>query len=224
PISPTPPSVASPAAREKSDSPARVVLPPLSERNQNRQPVRREPPAPPREAERPARREVPARPRDDDRYARRETSTRSREELYARREAASRSREDRPIRRDYGRVEPPARPGARRSFASFVPTGDENLDEFLMQLELEPANYSMAISLARLCAQTGRTDLMSYSYRYLIRSSPALEEVAEEIQDLIGTVDDPATSSQLYRMLGDTFSKQGRLRDAIAAYNHTFGG
>jgi hypothetical protein len=207
-----------PPVPPKSETPARVVLPPVADRTQPRPAPRREaPPRPPREP-------APVRPSEAERSIRRETGGRSRDDLYARREAATHARQDRPGSRDYGRVAPPARPTARRSFGSFVPTGDEGLDDFLTQLELEPDNSSMALSLARLCAQTSRVDLMVFSYKYLIRSSSALDEVAEEIQDLIGAVDDVATEAQLYRMLGDTFSKQGRLRDAIAAYNHTYGG
>jgi hypothetical protein len=137
---------------------------------------------------------------------------------------ADRLREDRSGRRDYGRSAPPSRVAARQSFGSFLPTGDESLDEYLIQLEAEPDNYGMAQSLARLCAQTGRADLMAYSYKYLIRGSHALDLITEEVQDLIESVDDQTIEQQLYRVLGDALSKQGRLRDAMAAYNHNFGG
>jgi hypothetical protein len=186
-----------------------VVLPPLGEREK---------------ASRAERREPPARSRDDDRYARREAPARSSDDLYARREQAERSRDDRYGRRDYGRSAPPARAAARQSFGSFVPTGDETLDEYLIQLEAESDNYGMALAFARICAQTGRADLMAYTYKHLIRGSHALDAITEEVQELIDAVDDQAVEQQLYRVLGDAFSKQGRLRDAMAAYNHTFGG
>jgi hypothetical protein len=222
----TPPAreKAAPPAREKSESPARLVLPPLGERQKTSRSERRDPPARPREEERPARREAPARPRDDDRSVRRDVPARSRDDLYARREQATRSRDDRPSRRDYDRAAPPARATLRQRFGSFVPTGDDSLDEYLIQLEAEPDNYGMALGLARLCAQTGRADLMAYTYKHLIRGSHALDEITEEVQELIEAIDDQAMEHQLYRVLGDALSKQGRLRDAMAAYNHTFGG
>jgi hypothetical protein len=217
---PAPREKAPPPAREKSDSPARVVLPPIGEREKTSRGDRRESPARPRDDDRYARREPPARPRED---ARREAPARSHDDLYARREVAARTRDDR-SRRDFGRSAPPPRAAARQSFGAFVPTGDDSLDEYLIQLEAEPDNYGMAMSLARLCAQTGRADLMTYSYKHLIRGSHALDLIAEEVPELIDAVDDQAIVHQLYRVLGDALSKQGRLRDAMAAYNHTFGG
>ena len=196
-------------AREKSVSPARVVLPPLVERESTSRGERREP---------------PPRARDDDRYARRTPPTRSHDDLYARREElAARTRDDRSGRRDT-RSASPSRPAARQSFGSFVPTGDETLDEYLIQLDAETDNYGMALALARICAQTGRADLMAYTYKQLLRGSHALDAITEEVQELIDLVDDQAIEQQLYRVLGDALSKQGRLRDAMAAYNHTFGG
>ncbi len=221
------PPVTPPPSREKSDTPSRAVLPPLGERERTSRIERREPPpARPRDDDRYARREPPpARPRDDDRYARREPPpAHPREDLYARREEADRLRDDRSGRRDYGRSTPPARAVLRRSFGSFVPTGDDSLDEYLIQIETEPDNYGMALSLARLSAQTGRIDLMTYTYKHLIRGSHALEVIIEDVPGLIETVDDQAIEQQLYRVLGDALAKQGRLRDAMAAYNHTFGG
>lgn len=221
------PPVTPPLSREKSDTPSRAVLPPLGERERTSRIERREPPpARPRDDDRYARREPPpARPRDDDRYARREPPpAHPREDLYARREEADRLRDDRSGRRDYGRSTPPARAVLRRSFGSFVPTGDDSLDEYLIQIETEPDNYGMALSLARLSAQTGRIDLMTYTYKHLIRGSHALEVIIEDVPGLIETVDDQAIEQQLYRVLGDALAKQGRLRDAMAAYNHTFGG
>ena len=234
---PSPREKASPPARQKRDDAARVVTPPLGEREKPSRGERREVPAHPRDDDRSTRREVPARSYDDrstrrevpvrsydDRSTRREVPARSYDDLYARREdLATRSRDDRSGRRDYGRSALPSR-AARENFDSFVPTGDEVLDEYLIQLQAEPDNYGMALALARVCAQTGRADLMAYTYKHLIRGSHALDMITEEVQELIGAIDDQAVEQQLYRVLGDAFSKLGRLRDAMAAYNHNFGG
>ncbi len=225
PVTPVAREKPAPSAREKSDTSARVVIPPSSEREKPSRAERREPPPRPRDDDRPARREPsPPRPRDDDRPARREPLPRPHEDLYARREVADRSRDDRYSRRDYGRPTPPSRVVARQSFSSFVPTGDDSLDEYLVQMETELDNYGMALSLARLSAQTGRVDLMVYTYKQMIRGSHALDAIIEDVPGLIESVDDQAVEQQLYRVLGDALAKQGRLRDAMAAYNHTFFG
>ncbi|WP_129632900.1 tetratricopeptide repeat protein [Candidatus Oscillochloris fontis] len=187
---------------DTSNAPARIVLPAMSERAPARPVVHREPRAdrPPRE---------PRTPRE---------GRASRDELYARREALLHAREERAARRERDQL------NARRTFDTFVPTGDQSLDDILLKIELAPDNAAMALSVARLSAQTDRNELMMYSYNYLVRVSAHLEEVAADIQKLLGSVKDAEMIAQLYRILGDTFSKQGRPQDAIAAYNHTFGG
>jgi hypothetical protein len=186
--------------------PARVVLPPISERPAARREPAPRAPAAPREA-------PPARPtswsREDG--SGRRASTRGRDdERYARREELG------------PRPAGPA-PVAARSFGDFVPTGDEGLDEYLRQLEAEPGNYGLAMAIGRLSAQTGRADLMSLAYKGLIKEGRGIDEIAEELDGLVGAVDDASVQRQLYRLLGDTYSKQGRLREAMAAYGYTFG-
>jgi hypothetical protein len=117
----------------------------------------------------------------------------------------------------------PRAPVAARSFGDFVPTGDEGLDVYLRQLESEPGNYGLAMAIGRLSAQTGRADLMSMAYKGLIKEGQGIDEIAEELEGLVGAVDDTGVQRQLYRLLGDTYSKQGRLREAMAAYGYTFG-
>jgi tetratricopeptide (TPR) repeat protein len=115
------------------------------------------------------------------------------------------------------------RKGGARTPADFIPSGDAALDDYLQQLTAEPTNYPLALAVGRLCAQTGRTDMMTLAYKRPIRDGAALDAIEAEVADLIETVDDLATQRQLYRVLGDIYSKQGRFREAMTAYSQTYG-
>jgi hypothetical protein len=112
---------------------------------------------------------------------------------------------------------------ATKGFADFVPSGDEVLDEYLLQLADEPGNVGLAMAIGRLSAQTGRHELMALAYKSVLRTGLGVEELVEELESLVDLVDSGDVRRQLYRLLGDTYSKQGRLRDAMAAYNSSFG-
>jgi hypothetical protein len=194
-----PPPAPAPTAAAREEA-ARPVPPPVNER-----------PAP-REEPRPA----PApRPRDEGVSARTSTrsTTRTRDEdRFARREAlTSRS----------ANVSRPSMPS--RSFADFVPSGDETLDGFLRELDAAPGNFGLSMAIGRLSAQTGRGDIMQMAYKGLIKAGYGLDEVADELEELVDALGDEATQRQLYRLLGDAYSKQGRFREAMAAYSYTFG-
>jgi cytochrome c-type biogenesis protein CcmH/NrfG len=110
-----------------------------------------------------------------------------------------------------------------KSFADFLPSGDEALDGYLRELDTEPGNYGLAMAIGRLSAQTGRPELMSLAYKGLIKDGQAINELADELEELVGALADEPTQRQLYRLLGDAYSKQGRFREAMAAYSYTFG-
>ncbi|GIV87990.1 MAG: hypothetical protein KatS3mg055_0508 [Chloroflexus sp.] len=130
---------------------------------------------------------------------------------FARREAASSGR---------GRsARAPLRP---RAPEDFIPTGNAKLDEYLRQLSANPTNHTLAFTIARLCAQTGHAELMAVVYRRLLKQHTLLERMVEELEDLINTVDDTTVLRHLHRLLGDVYSRQGRLDEAIAAYSVTF--
>jgi hypothetical protein len=135
------------------------------------------------------------------------------EERFARREAA-RLRE----------------PGPRRGgvplmmrLSDLAPTGDATLDEYLRQLEGDPTNSGLALAIGRLCAQTGRADVMVMAYKGLIRAGHDLDLLTEELEGLIDVISDAGTQRHIFRLLGDAYAKQGRSRDAIAAYGQAFG-
>ncbi len=130
---------------------------------------------------------------------------------FARREAASSGR---------GRsARAPLRP---RAPEDFIPTGNTTIDDYLRQLSANPTNHALAFTIARLCAQTGQAELMAVIYRRLLKHSNLLAQMAEEVEDLINTVEERPVLRQLYRILGDIYSRQGRLEEAIATYSATF--
>ncbi|MEJ5344623.1 MAG: hypothetical protein WHS83_06920, partial [Chloroflexus sp.] len=113
----------------------------------------------------------------------------------------------------------PIRP---RAPEDFIPTGNATIDDYLRQLSTNPANHSLAFTIARLCAQTGQAELMAVIYRRLLKHTTLLDRMAEELEDLINTIEDTPVLRQLYRILGDVYSRQGRLEEAIATYSVTF--
>jgi hypothetical protein len=185
-----------------AEPPARVVLPPRQER-----PVREE--RAPRE--RPVREERPRRERPVREERSSSGSSGSRAGWGRSRDNAS----------SVGSRGVASLPKADLAPTSFIPTGDEVLDEYLRQVEAEPDNLGLRLAVARISAQTGRADVMAAQYRQLIKTGRALDQVVDEVQDLLAGVDDTSTERQLYRTLGDAYSRQGRLREAVAAYGHT---
>ena len=113
----------------------------------------------------------------------------------------------------------PIRP---RALEDFIPTGNATIDDYLRQLSTNPANHTLAFTIARLCAQTGQAELMAVIYRRLLKHTTLLDRMAEELEDLINTIEDTPVLRQLYRILGDVYSRQGRLEEAIATYSVTF--
>ncbi len=116
----------------------------------------------------------------------------------------------------------PRRSSWRKSPTSFIPTGDETLDEYLRQVEIEPEKHGLRLAIARLAAQTGRDDLALYEYKHLIKDKIALDQVVDELQELIEESEDRQILQRLHRLLGDAYSQQNRFREAIAAYSWTF--
>ena len=68
---------------------------------------------------------------------------------------------------------------------------------------------------------SGRAELMSAAYRRLIKEGQLLDPIAEEVAGLIEATDNEQVRRQLFRVLGDTYSRQGRYREAMAAYSTT---
>ncbi|MFV9507544.1 MAG: hypothetical protein AB4911_23585, partial [Oscillochloridaceae bacterium umkhey_bin13] len=177
-------------------APARVVLPPISERKRE--------PAPAAPARAP--RERSSMSRDEDRFARREA-------------VAQRGRSPERPARSLGRAG--ARPVAE--FGGFLPTGNAMLDEYLHQLDEEPDNYGLALAIGHLCAETNRAEIMTLAFKRIVRSGQGVDQLTEDLEGLLVKTDDATMKQLLTRLLGDAYSKQGRYREAMAAYGATFG-
>ncbi|NJM08667.1 hypothetical protein HC891_24480 [Candidatus Gracilibacteria bacterium] len=100
-------------------------------------------------------------------------------------------------------------------------TGDPAIDEYLEQLAVEPGNVALRFAVARVAAQSGHAEVAASNYKQIIRSGSALDRVVEDLEDLIPGLNDELSMRQFYRVLGDAYTKQGRVRDAIAAYGYT---
>ncbi len=92
------------------------------------------------------------------------------------------------------------------------------LAEYVRQLDSDPQNHILRLSVARAVGQSGMSDMSVQQYRYLIRQNALLDVVIDDIRDLIDEVDDPRFLQRLHRLLGDAFSKQGRLNEAMEEY------
>jgi tetratricopeptide (TPR) repeat protein len=102
-------------------------------------------------------------------------------------------------------------------------TGNDIVDAFLQQLETDPQNDVLRISLARIGWQIGIPDLAVQQYKYLIKHNRALDQVVDEINDLLSDSDEQKLTQRLHRTLGDVYTKQGRFREAIEEYSWTGG-
>ncbi len=116
-------------------------------------------------------------------------------------------------------VQPRVSPGLSNSLSQGVPA----LNGYLQKLEQEPQNHMLRLSLARISGQIGQTEAAIQQYKNIIRQNTLLELASEDLSDLISDTDDPQILQRLHRLLGDAYSKQGRIDEAIAEYNWTYG-
>jgi hypothetical protein len=106
-----------------------------------------------------------------------------------------------------------------KSSDSFIPTGNEEIDSYLRQLDSEPENYGLCLAIARVGLQTERFDMAFHHYKRLIHNHALLDEVVDDMHDFIGECGDRNLLQRLHRLLGDAYIKQKRFSEAIAAYN-----
>ncbi|HNP69548.1 MAG TPA: RNA polymerase sigma factor region1.1 domain-containing protein, partial [Kouleothrix sp.] len=118
----------------------------------------------------------------------------------------------------------PARPPRMADAAQITSTGNDIIDAFLRQLESEPDNDVLRLSVARVVGQIGMPDVALKQYRHLVKHNRMLDQVSSELQDMIAYSDDARLLPGLHRVLGDVYAKQGRLREAIDEYSWTLGG
>ncbi len=64
-------------------------------------------------------------------------------------------------------------------------------------------------------------DFALFQYRQLIKQNMMLDQIADDLQDLILDNDEIQVLRRLHRTLGDVYTKQGRLAEAIDEYSWT---
>jgi uncharacterized protein YjiS (DUF1127 family) len=119
-------------------------------------------------------------------------------------------------------VAPPARSATGR-MADEPPSssGNDLLDSYVRRLEADPQNHMLRLSVARAGGQLGNPDFSIQQYRYLIRNNALLDMIVDDIQDLIADADERQLQKRLHRTLGDVYTRQGRLEEAMDEYSWT---
>ncbi|HMP39396.1 MAG TPA: RNA polymerase sigma factor region1.1 domain-containing protein, partial [Roseiflexaceae bacterium] len=120
-------------------------------------------------------------------------------------------------------VAPAAREVAPTAEAPVTATGNDMLDEYLQLIESDPQDFTLRLAVARVGVQAGIPDLAIQQYKELIRHNAMLDDMIADIRELSADIDDGDTRRRLYRVLGDAYTKQGRIRDAVQAYGWSGG-
>ncbi len=95
------------------------------------------------------------------------------------------------------------------------------LDTFVRRLEGDPQNNGLRLSVARAGGQLGMAEFALLQYRYLIKQNTMLDQIEDDLQDLILDAEDRQVLRRLHRALGDVYTKQGRLAEAMDEYSWT---
>jgi tetratricopeptide (TPR) repeat protein len=119
-------------------------------------------------------------------------------------------------------VAPSVRPASGR-VADEPPdsSGNDLLDAYVRRLEADPQNHMLRLSVARAGGQLGNPDFSIQQYRYLIRNNALLDMIVDDLQDLIADADERQLQKRLHRTLGDVYTRQGRLEEAMDEYSWT---
>ena len=108
--------------------------------------------------------------------------------------------------------------GLSNSLAEQVPA----LAGYVQQLHGNPANHTLRLSLARISGQIGQTEAAIQQYKNIVRQNVLLDVVVADLDDLLGETDDSTAMQRIHRLLGDAYSKQGRIDEAMTEYNWTY--
>ena len=95
------------------------------------------------------------------------------------------------------------------------------LEQYLARVEQEPENHALRLSVARAGIRLGNIDVGVRNYKQLIKRNAFLEDIVDDLVDMIADNDDIHTLRQLHRTLGDVFSAQGKLIEAMQLYSWT---
>ncbi len=89
---------------------------------------------------------------------------------------------------------------------------------FVAQVEQDPENIILRLSVARAGMQLGEGEIGLRLYRDLIRRGAMLEDLTIDVGELVEEIDDIAIVRRLYRILGDAYTRQGRIDEAMQAF------
>jgi hypothetical protein len=112
-------------------------------------------------------------------------------------------------------------PVARAADQPPPPSANELLDAYVRRLDADPQNYMLRLSVARAGGQLGMSEFAIQQYRYLLKHNALLDLIEDDVQDLISDVDDRQILKRLHRTLGDIYTKQGRIAEAMDEYTWT---
>ncbi|HEU4324879.1 MAG TPA: tetratricopeptide repeat protein [Roseiflexaceae bacterium] len=126
-----------------------------------------------------------------------------------------------PVRSTPAPTPTPAATPAPRAAAPAAADLPPAIQAYVQRIQAEPNNHGLRLAVARTSSHIGLIDLAAQQYRQLIRQNSMLDQVVEDLIDLMDYIDDPHALQRLHRMLGDAYSKQGLLNEAIAEYNWT---
>lgn len=98
-------------------------------------------------------------------------------------------------------------------------SGNEAMDGYLRALHDDPENMVLRLSVARVAMQCRMYETAIQQYKYLIRASALLEDVVNDLRDLIGEIDESFMRRECSLLLGNAYSRQGKVQQAVEVYS-----
>ena len=80
----------------------------------------------------------------------------------------------------------------------------------------------LRLSIARISGQIGAIEDAVQQYRRLLKQNVLIDEVADDLRDLVEDEEDPKLLQRLHRLLGDAYTKQGRISEAMDEYSWSY--
>lgn len=114
---------------------------------------------------------------------------------------------------------PQPAPPAPQPAAPAASTSDDVLTQYQQRVNQDPENHPLRLSVARASLRLERLDVAVQQYKQLIRRNALLEDIVDDLNDMIADSNDEATLRQLHRVLGDAYTAQGRLAEAMDVYS-----
>ncbi|HEU5090255.1 MAG TPA: hypothetical protein VFT99_22525, partial [Roseiflexaceae bacterium] len=114
---------------------------------------------------------------------------------------------------------PAPTPAAPSQPAQPINAADDLLAQYQSRVDNDPENYSLRLSVARASLRLDRLDMAVRQYKQLIRRNMLLDDIVDDLNDMIADNDDDATLRQLHRVLGDAYTAQGHLEEAMDVYS-----